>query len=300
METGTHFYQDHSFAFAALRRYVRGFGRRRPRGPGACELCAAALREGHEHLLDVPRGRMVCACESCVSLFARRADAIFRRVPRRVRLLREFRLTDAQWVALAAGPSSLGPSSPASATSLRRSVASERSAHSGAASSVVASFNATSTASAPTCAAPTSSPPPDAAPPGVAFFFYSTPRQRMASIHLTSTDIVAAPLPPDAWRDLEAANPALREMLPDVEALLIRRRAEPPARPALAWNLPHAVGYLVPIDECHRLVGLLRAHQRDAVAAPVRESVGATVVDPSLQRQIDQFFDDLRNRATLA
>jgi hypothetical protein len=206
VSTGGSFYQDQSFA--TLRRFVRRFNGRRAEGE-ACELCAAALREAHEHLLDVPRGKLVCACGSCVSLFARREDATYRRVPRRVRLLREFQLTDAQWTALAA-------------------------------------------------------------PIGIAFFFHSTRRQKVAAVLPRPSGASEARLPPETWRAIVAANPMLRDMTPDVEALLVNRLAPP-------------VAYLVPIDECHRLVSLMRAQRREAV-----------------WMQLDQFFEDLRHRATVA
>jgi hypothetical protein len=50
----------------------------------------------------------------------------------------------------------------------------------------------------------------------------------------------------EAWRELECANPVLRALQPDVEALLVNRME--PAR-------DH---YRVPIDRCYHLVGLLR------------------------------------------
>lgn len=57
----------------------------------------------------------------------------------------------------------------------------------------------------------------------------------------------ASQLEPATWQTLLAANPILNELEPDVEALLINRVDR-----ARAY-------YLVPIDLCYRLVGLLRA-----------------------------------------
>lgn len=55
---------------------------------------------------------------------------------------------------------------------------------------------------------------------------------------------------PDAWRELVARNGVLETMAPDVEALLIHR-------------VGAARGYyLVGIDECYRLVGLIRRRWR--------------------------------------
>jgi hypothetical protein len=54
----------------------------------------------------------------------------------------------------------------------------------------------------------------------------------------------------DAWRELVDANPILRTLEPAVEALLVNR-----VRGARqAW--------IVPIDECFALVGLIRTHWR--------------------------------------
>ena len=50
----------------------------------------------------------------------------------------------------------------------------------------------------------------------------------------------------DAWRELEAANPVLATLEPDVEALLVNR-----ARGARRH-------WIVPIDDCYALVGLIR------------------------------------------
>jgi hypothetical protein len=54
----------------------------------------------------------------------------------------------------------------------------------------------------------------------------------------------------DAWSALEDANPVLRTLAPDVEALLVNR-----AQGARGH-------WLVPIDECYGLVGLIRTHWR--------------------------------------
>jgi hypothetical protein len=54
----------------------------------------------------------------------------------------------------------------------------------------------------------------------------------------------------DAWDEIERANPALADVEPDVEALLVNRA--------------HGAGdyFVVPIDDCYRLVALIRTHWR--------------------------------------
>jgi hypothetical protein len=54
----------------------------------------------------------------------------------------------------------------------------------------------------------------------------------------------------EAWEALEGANPVLRTLEADVEALLVDR-----ARGARRY-------WIVPIDECYALVGLIRTRWR--------------------------------------
>jgi len=69
------------------------------------------------------------------------------------------------------------------------------------------------------------------------------------------------------------ANPVLNEMQPEVEALLVNRIAK-----------SHDY-YLAPIDECYRLVGLVRSNWRGL-------SGGREV-----WTKIDQFFRELERRS---
>lgn len=68
------------------------------RGSERCDLCGSDVGAEHEHLLDVAERRLLCACGACAILFERTTTR--RRVPRHVRLLTDFRLSDAQWDAL--------------------------------------------------------------------------------------------------------------------------------------------------------------------------------------------------------
>src|SRR5262249_58091234 len=81
-------------ALASLRRYVR------PRAAPVrerCELCDAELAAEHSHLVEPATRRLACACEACAMLFSGPAGGRYRRVPRGVRFLADFRLTDAAW-----------------------------------------------------------------------------------------------------------------------------------------------------------------------------------------------------------
>jgi hypothetical protein len=57
-------------------------------------------------------------------------------------------------------------------------------------------------------------------------------------------------VPPEAWQLLAEDNPVLRDFEPDVEALLVNRVGE--AREC----------YRAGIDQCYKLVGLIRTHWR--------------------------------------
>ena len=61
-----------------------------------CDLCRSPLAEGHQHLLDAANRRLECACDACAILFSGENQK-YRRVPRRIRFLPDFRITDAQW-----------------------------------------------------------------------------------------------------------------------------------------------------------------------------------------------------------
>lgn len=65
-----------------------------------CDLCATAVPPAHQHLLDPESRALICACEACAILFST-TDAKFRRVPRRIRRIAKFRLSDEVWEDLA-------------------------------------------------------------------------------------------------------------------------------------------------------------------------------------------------------
>jgi uncharacterized protein DUF5947 len=77
----------------------------------------------------------------------------------------------------------------------------------------------------------------------------------------------------DAWDALAADNPALRALEPDIEALLVNRLGR------------KRDSYRVSIDECYKLVGLIRTHWRGL-------SGGAEAWD-----EIGRYFEGLDERA---
>jgi hypothetical protein len=109
-------------------------------------------------------------------------------------------------------------------------------------------------------------------PVDMAFFFRSTPAARVLAFYPSPAGPTESLLELEAWTELEAANPVLGEMEPDVEALLVNRAGE---------RREH---WIVPIDDCYELVGLIRSRWRGFGGG---EEVWAA---------IDRFFDDLPTR----
>jgi len=110
-------------------------------------------------------------------------------------------------------------------------------------------------------------------PVDMAFFFYSTPAERVVAFYPSPMGPTESLLKLSAWEELERCNPMLGGMERDVEALLVNRVLE--AR-------EH---YLVPIDECYSLVGLIRMRWRGL-------SGGREVWE-----EIGRFFEELRERS---
>ena len=115
-------------------------------------------------------------------------------------------------------------------------------------------------------------------PIGLAFFFRSTAAERVVAMYPSPAGATESLLSLDAWCNLAAANPVLDTMLPDVEALLVNRLG--PIRGFAAHQY-----FLAPIDQCYRLVGLIRARWRGLS--------GGTEVWQEIQR----FFAELTNRS---
>ncbi len=110
-------------------------------------------------------------------------------------------------------------------------------------------------------------------PVGMAFFFFNSAQNKMMAYYPSPAGPTESLLSPDAWEAIIRANPDLAAMESDVEALLVNR-----VRGAHDY-------YRVPIDECYRLVGLVRMYWQDL-------SGGAEVWG-----EIGTFFADLTRRA---
>jgi Family of unknown function (DUF5947) len=87
-------------------------------------------------------------------------------------------------------------------------------------------------------------------PINMAFFVHSSAAGRMVAQYPSPGGVMESTLDLEYWEQIAARNPILKELEPDVEALLVNRIATPPEY------------YRAPIDQCFRLVGILRTHWR--------------------------------------
>jgi hypothetical protein len=123
-------------------------------------------------------------------------------------------------------------------------------------------------------------------PINMAFFFESTPRGRPVAIYPSPAGPMESLLELSSWGEIVEANPVLKTMEPDVEALLVNRISPHSARAATdSDEAPRH--FIVPIDTCYQLVGLIRANWRGL-------SGGQEV-----WRHIEGFFSGLRESAVI-
>jgi hypothetical protein len=113
-------------------------------------------------------------------------------------------------------------------------------------------------------------------PVEMAFFFHSSAAERVLAYYPSPMGPTESQLPLSSWHEVEQANPILDELEADVEALLVNR-----ARGARRQ-------WLVPLDDCYGLVGLIRTRWRGLTGGS------------EVWREIDRFFDELDRRARSA
>jgi len=205
-------FRDHDNALELLRQFVR-----RPKNVEQCELCGLELGEAHQHLFEPSNRKVLCSCDACVVLLSGRANARFKRVPRNVRFLEDFHLTDARWDSLMI-------------------------------------------------------------PINMAFIFKSSPEERMMAMYPSPAGATESLLPLETWSEIVQHNPALDTMEPDVEALLVNRIGH-----SRGFSAPEY--YLLPIDECFKLVGVIRLYWKGF-------SGGA-----ELWKEVAHFFTELKRKA---
>jgi hypothetical protein len=112
-----------------------------------------------------------------------------------------------------------------------------------------------------------------AIPIGLACIFTRSGSDTVTAMYPSPGGPIECDIDRTVWDDLMTDNPALRQLEFDTQALLIHR-----VEPAREY-------FLAPIDECYRLVGLIRSSWR-----------GLSGGRDAWER-IGQFFSDLRHRA---
>lgn len=111
-------------------------------------------------------------------------------------------------------------------------------------------------------------------PINMAFFFHSSAAGKVVVLYPSPAGATESLLELESWQEIVSSNPVLQQMEPDTEALLINR-------------VHHAADYfIVPIDECYKLVGLIRTKWKGLA--------GGTEV----WEAINGFFGQLRKKAT--
>lgn len=110
-------------------------------------------------------------------------------------------------------------------------------------------------------------------PVSMVFLFENSQLGRFVAFYPSPAGATESMLELRTWADILAANPHLAEVTPDVEALLVRRDGD------------RFECWLVPIDACYELVGLVRMHWKGFDGG--QEAWEA----------IDGFFDAVRERS---
>jgi Family of unknown function (DUF5947) len=106
-------------------------------------------------------------------------------------------------------------------------------------------------------------------PIGLAFFFESSKAKHTIAFYPGPAGATESLLPLEAWQELREREPLIASLQPDVEAALVYRPK----------NAGHAQSYVVPIDLCYELVGLVRTrwsgiHGGDDVHSAIDEFFG--------------------------
>ncbi|HEY0705040.1 MAG TPA: DUF5947 family protein [Candidatus Acidoferrales bacterium] len=199
-------------AFGVLRQFVR----KKKSNAETCQMCSVELGGEHAHLIDPAAHKIICACDACAILFSSQSATKFRRIPRRIRALPDFRMTEMQWEGLMI-------------------------------------------------------------PIEMAFFFKGGEPARVNAFYPGPAGATESLLSLEAWGEIESENPELQQMEPEVEALIANRVG--------VGRGADAQYFIVPIDECYKLVGLIRLHWHGLS--------GGTEV----WREVTKFFASLNERA---
>ena len=111
-------------------------------------------------------------------------------------------------------------------------------------------------------------------PIGMVFFFHNSVLGRVVAQYPGPAGATESLLDLEAWEDIVETNRLAASLTPDVEALIVRR------------DRGHDDCFLVPIDACYELVGMLRLHWTGFDGGP------------EARADIDSFFDVVRSRSS--
>jgi hypothetical protein len=115
-------------------------------------------------------------------------------------------------------------------------------------------------------------------PVNMVYIFHSTSANRVMAFYPSPAGAMESQLTLEGWDALVNSNPILNDLEPDVEALLINRVRN-------RGGEDYREHYIVPIDTCYKLVGLIRLKWKGL-------SGGEEV-----WKAIAEFFADLRTKS---
>jgi hypothetical protein len=113
-------------------------------------------------------------------------------------------------------------------------------------------------------------------PIGLAFFFRSTGVNAVVALYPSPAGATESELHLESWEKLVGLNPILENLESDSEALVVNRMGE---------AHQHAI---VPIDECYRLVGLIKS---------TWEGISG---GSAIEKSVPKFFEYVRHKAGVA
>lgn len=109
-------------------------------------------------------------------------------------------------------------------------------------------------------------------PIGLAFFMATGDPERVVAFYPSPAGATESEIDDYAWKRIVGLNPKLEGLEPDCEALIVNRMSEPHQH------------VIAPIDECYRLVGMIKTHWEGISGGPGPEEA------------IERFFVELRVR----
>lgn len=113
-------------------------------------------------------------------------------------------------------------------------------------------------------------------PVGVVFFLTDSRQGRTVAFYPSPGGATESELEIEAWDGVVEANPALTDVAPDVEAVLVRHDER------------YSEAYVVPVDRCYELVGRLRLRWRGFDGGS------------EVRAELDEFFADVSSRSRAA